>query len=207
MKCSRWRRVYNSDVIVAVSLVLNFKPFIIFVSGKKIQLKKKIEESNLQNNVDVSNSWFLSTMKIQAYKLSNRHRVLVCLRSLIVFAECTCTCTCIFNLKLYLSDTNTDFLWNGCLQQLPAATLQEANTTTKKSRRHEGEHFRHGRLPGLTVSRGRRALRRTLGSCHEFTQETRDTDPDVIVRAFQSPQAYGQKILQLWRVREVRMFD
>ena len=62
----------TSDVVVAVFLVLKFKPFTFFVSDKKFN--SKIEET--KNNVDVSNSWFLSTMKIQV-------TILVFLRSLI----------------------------------------------------------------------------------------------------------------------------
>ena len=80
LKCSRWRRVYNGDVVVAVSLVLNLKPFVISVSNK-ISIEKSKKVTLTRKNVNVSIIGVFS----QRWKCKLRYltfTVLVCLKTL-----------------------------------------------------------------------------------------------------------------------------
>ena len=65
--------MFHGDVVVSVSFVLNFKPFISF-SDKKNSIEKSKKATLTNNNVDVRNLWFLSTMKIQTKAPFTRDR-------------------------------------------------------------------------------------------------------------------------------------
>ena len=61
LKCSRWCRVYNGDVVVAVSLVINFKPLFSMENlFENLTFHRYNEALSLLNLVSLSNTFLLT---------------------------------------------------------------------------------------------------------------------------------------------------